>query len=89
MRQLLVILAAAVLCGCPQERPDTQRRVPAERFPAAVTVEPAPLGGGGATGGTVSPPTTEALPPLGVMPPADPLPAPEANPPGAGAALRP
>jgi len=36
------LCAAALLAGCPEERPDTRRQVPAARVPPAVPVEAGP-----------------------------------------------
>jgi hypothetical protein len=41
-RALLAAAAAAVLAGCPEERPGTEKRIPGERVPPAVAVDPAP-----------------------------------------------
>jgi hypothetical protein len=41
MRSSLALVAvAALLAGCPQERPGAQRQVPSQRVPPAVSVEP-------------------------------------------------
>lgn len=40
MRAVALLLGAALLAGCPEERGYTRQRVPAARVPAAVSVEP-------------------------------------------------
>jgi hypothetical protein len=45
MRLLPLLALAALLTGCPEERPGAQRQVPVQRVPPAVAIEP--LGDGG------------------------------------------
>jgi hypothetical protein len=47
LRPLLLVVLAALLAGCPEERPGTEKRIPGERVPPALSVEPAPAPDGG------------------------------------------
>ena len=38
----VLLLAAVLLAGCPEERPGFERRVPGERVPPALSVDTAP-----------------------------------------------
>ena len=46
-RYVSLIVAAALLAGCPEERPEAQKQVPSQRVPPAVSIEP-PASDGGA-----------------------------------------
>jgi hypothetical protein len=41
-RALVAAAALAALAGCPEERPGTEKRIPGERVPPAMSVDPAP-----------------------------------------------
>jgi type IV pilus biogenesis protein CpaD/CtpE len=48
VRPVLLAVLAALLAGCPEERPGAERQIPGERVPPAVSVDPAPAPDGGA-----------------------------------------
>lgn len=49
-----LVLVAAALSGCPEERADAKRPMPRDRLPPAMPVQPRP-GGTGAPGAIASP----------------------------------
>jgi hypothetical protein len=54
----LLLIVAALLAGCPEERPGTERGIPGERMPPALSVDTAPApdaGGPSAPSGGGSP----------------------------------
>ena len=55
-RWIPFIAAAALLAGCPEERPEAQKQVPVQRVPPAVSIEPA----AGDAGVPAAPPSSDA-----------------------------
>jgi hypothetical protein len=43
-RWLTILALGAALIGCPEERPEAQKQVPAQRVPPAVSLDPGDAG---------------------------------------------
>ena len=62
MPRALLAAALVALAGCPEERPGTEKRIPGERVPPAMSVDPAPAPAATGRGGGAAPDGGAAAP---------------------------